>query len=643
MSLAEKFSKKVPVQRSGLQEGYIAQFAHSQQVALHEARNLHLNEARSSFSFTKELALGYAQRQTLTQYTKGAFSLSNALLSIYTQCSTSRQNYWKLFTELYKQPIVKAILRQIKGDVLNANPRGEIFRFVAARDDVQKELDELTTVFDFNMMLKDISRDLINLGEYAIRIKCEEGKGLVAYYADVDVSNFLAFYEQGWPVRYLIYKERDAMIYPATDYVHFCVTSDKLRFKLDNPSGITNINSDVYIPALDKRADAMKDDLPDFVQVGEPLFYAHISKIRELIILEYLMPALKLNQITMPQIASLAMPANTPTQDALAACYQYENALNTPIGLDLDNNSITIADIMTVAGRIKVLPNFADGKGALAGVTVRENHSIDDVLAATKDLRANILSSMGIPASLIYGGEPNKVAELRTFGRYTRMLAEIQFGIARGLKHVALVHLLNKGFQVHPGDIDVEFVESLVDLSGLEKLEFDDAKQEILMRKIDFADRLSESVLIAPYLNHRNVAQWLKNSFDILTGDVSLFNVDEEGLLLNVDADEVETASRVAMMIKVNKQRDDARDSLRPPSVIQSADDAKQHNQERDSARAAISGDPETVDDATVHNDARDDARDVARGLAYLARKQNQRKGLLRRQAMNQAKLLDVE
>lgn len=479
-----------------------------------------IDEAKVGYDPMASLKLGATPRQTLRDYTEGAFNLSSALVNLWSQAVQSRRDYIMISAELKRFYIVGRILNLVCDDLLNPDEEGEIVSFTSEIPEIQAELNELYDKIDFNTLLQDFVHDFINLGEYALRLEFEDGKGLKSINDDVDQLNLIALYAQGEPVNFLHFVDKDYVMEPAHRYAHFINGDEKLRVALED-----QLESGYTLTGKDDLPENVKDKLPDYIRVGKPLFWGIVAKLRELQILETLIPATKLNQITQAQMVSLRVPANMPVDKVMQACLKYEDILNVPIGIDASREQLSIAEILTASGKCRVLPNFSDEKGTLEPLNVRANQPVDDILNSIKDIRSIILTSIGIPPSLVFGSDDkDKVQELRLFGQYTRRLAGLQRSLRRGFKQIIAAHLVNKNFKVSKDDFDVKFKQSLVDISGLEKLEFNDAKQEFVGRTLDFVDKLTQNKLLVSYLNPDELINYMKAQFKDLTDSNNLFN-----------------------------------------------------------------------------------------------------------------------
>ena len=483
-----------------------------------------MNEAKFGLRPEELLKIGKFRAQSVKRFTEGTYNLANQLVAKWTHAVTTRREYLLIARQIHRYYIVKALLDTIVMDVLNPDENGDIVKLVASEGnkELQAELDDLADNIDFNVLLEQITREFIALGEYSIRLECELDRGLVRYFDDVEPLNMLAFYEAGVPVNFMVFRDRDFQILPAHSYAHFILGDNKMRVRVsDQLEEEFGINlADVKIPK------EVLEKLPDYVRIGEPMFLGLITKLRELQILESLVPSSKLNQLTQSQLVSLNVPPTMPPDKVKEALEDYEEMLNVPSGLDFSKGEVSLAEILTATGKMKLVPNYSDGKGSLSQLNIRDVHAIDDILNATKDIRAIIMTSIGFPPSLLFGNADNggdKVNELRMFGRYARKLSNIQKAIRAGVRQIVMAHLINKGVDVRKKDFDVIFIQPLPDTSSLEMLELDDAKNEILDRTLDFSAKMIENPVIKARINPDGVADWVEGQFAAVANGHELF------------------------------------------------------------------------------------------------------------------------
>lgn len=506
---------------------------------------------------TRDIKLGHRPAQTLDQYTKNAFNLSGAMVSLWTHAVTNRREFLLLAYEVAEHPLIARMITLICDDVLNKDPEGEVLAFVSDDKVIQEELDALFEAHDFNFLVADLLPELLILGEYSLRLEVSAAEGVTQIVDDLDPINIIAFYDQSRPARFLhLYKEQ-YVIEPPHKIAHFIMNDRKQRVAVQNL-----LSPEYKIADKSKLPPAIANELPDYVRVGRPLFMGVYPKLRELQMLDVLIPATKLNQITQSQIVGVKVPANTDTEKVMEILDQYDNLLNVPIGLDKVNERITISEVLTVSGKIRCVPYFDDGKGAIEPINARQNQNVDDILHAVKDIREIITTSIGVPPSLLFGSaDKEKSQEVRLFSGYTRKLASIQESLRRGLKQIITVHLVNRGYaDISQKDFDVKFLQPLTDIAGLENAELNDAKQELAGRTLDFVNKMMSNTLLAPYINVENVREWVKAKFNSLTDGLNLFNDEPDQNIL------AQQAAAKSQQLRGDFAKGDQNDPSKDPS-----------------------------------------------------------------------------
>jgi hypothetical protein len=111
--------------------------------------------------------------------------------------------------------------------------------------------------------------------------------------------------------------------------------------------------------------------------------------------------------------------------------------------------------------------------------------------------------------------------------------------LSKGVRQIVLAHLVNSGIQVSNKDFEIVFVQSLVDLSGLEKLEFDDAKQAIVGNAVDFITKIMQQPLLGQAIDHKVLLEWLQEKFSILADGAVFFKTDKETMMRIMDQAEL--------------------------------------------------------------------------------------------------------
>jgi hypothetical protein len=508
-------------------------------------RNI-MNEARYA-EVPPELRTrqGFQNAMRLRNWTKGEYVISSNLVTLWTQSVNDRRRYLMLSEELRRFYLVYGILEMIADDAVNPDEDGKIIEVTTEKQALKKPIEEFCRRANLDNVITETIFDLVDYGEYSLRMEVHNCKtwqeqtgktcdqddpkhqaGVTGIFDDVNQLGILALYEQGAPVGYLVLREHDYYIEPAHEYAHFVLGNNKLKLKLDEAMDPT---FQIDRTRIDKE---VLDRLPDYIRIGRPFFYATSQKLRELMLLEMLIPATKLAQLAQSRLVGMRFPAGMPPDQVTEAIQIMEETLNTQTGIDVNNASLGLAEVMSTAGRNKVIPIYqGDDKGALEALEIRQDSNVDDTLKSIVDIRQAILSSLGLPYSLVFGNaagvtdsEGNKVTELRQYGRYARKLMRVQRAVKMGIKHIIVTHLVNLGLECTYDDIDVSFLQEMVDLGRLEKAEYDDAKQEFCGRQIAFIKELVElAALLGRPLNPAKVQEWLDVSLLSLTNGISLF------------------------------------------------------------------------------------------------------------------------
>ena len=480
----------------------------------------------------EEQVLQYTGRDIpLNKFTLGQTTLASSLMAKFTKAVNDRVGYYRISQEMRMFYLAYAVLRLVTSDVLNPDKNGEIVEMSSPNPKYQEKLAEFQANIDIDSVVKNFALDLIDYGEYTLRLQVIPGKGVVKIFDDMIQTSIVALYEEGVPVNFLLYENGNFFVKDACDYAHFVVGPNKERIK-------TNCSMETGSAWVDtdRLPESVKNVIPDYIRVGMPFFWGVVQKMRELMILDNLIPALKLNQITASKLVAVKIPAGADPKMVQATLMKYRNVLNQRQGLNISQGTISMADIIEVADRIEVLPDFSDEKGSLEALNIRDDQTVDDLLKAIEDMRKTILSSMGIPYELIFGGgssaggeggDNSRANEIRRNGRYVRMLAEIQRSIGLGLRQLALTHLINSGeTKATLADVEVLFKNSFVDLSELEKLEYNSTKLAIIREYFEYYMLLKTDQDICKTLSLEGIYKSFKAMTDDITGGISWFKED---------------------------------------------------------------------------------------------------------------------
>lgn len=454
----------------------------------------------------------------LRDYTGQDVQIASALSAVYTKSIQTRRDFLLEFDRIKSFYLIQGLLNALVEDSLTPDvTTGEIVEITSQNEKVAGELKLLQQLFNFDQIVNDIIMDLLSYGEYTLRLKVEKGRGVTDIVDDLDQSRIVAFYQQGYPYRFIRQTERDIEIYPAYKFAHFVYGNNRLRVKIENE-----------FLEVGNFEDQFGNPYPAYARVGRPLMYGVLSKIKELMVLEQLIPASKLNQLLTGSLVGLQIPGSMSPDEGFKAARRYEQILNRHKGVDRGSGELTIVDIISVAGKIRVLPQFGD-KGQLTNINdVKENRTVDDLMASIRDIREIICTSMGFPPEILFGGEGGAKAEfLKRYSRYLRKLKAIQYAISHGLTQVCLAHLANRGVEVKIEDIQVIFRNELVNIDELEKLEFNDAVVGMVANINRFVQEILENPAMESVIDQEAYQAWLYRIFNSLGRDTNFIRPPE--------------------------------------------------------------------------------------------------------------------
>lgn len=435
-----------------------------------------------------------------------------ALAATYTAAAKGKRAYTQAYRSIREFYLVDAIVTAIVEDSLTPDiTTGEVVEVTSNNVNLNKKLKELSKSVNFDQLVRDIAPDLIGNGEYTIKVNNSGGETTIR--DNVDQEKIVAFYDKGFPSEFLIEGARDVKIAKPHEYAHFVIGDFKIRLKISEH--------------FEEGKKEIQGSIPEYARIGKPLFYGTIGKIKELQLLESLVPASKLNQITRGSIVGVGVPSASTPEEAFDVCRRYENVFNSSTGIDAVSGEVSVSDIIGVAGKVKAVPLFGD-KGSLESIgDAKNNQSVDDLLSTVKDLREVICTSIGFPPELLFGGE-SKAELLKRYARYLRKLKSVQSALSNGIKQIVLTHLNNEeetrkdktevirtSFSLD--DISVRFRNELVNIDELEKLEFSDAMISTVKETFEFMTQLLENESTNSIVNEEGIHGWLYNIFRLIS------------------------------------------------------------------------------------------------------------------------------
>jgi len=435
--------------------------------------------------------------------------LAQAWLTTYSKVIQGRRQFLNEVDKVKSFYLVDALVRNIAEDALTPDiTSGEIVELSSPISEVDKELKVLQERFDFDQMVGDIILDLLRQGEHTLRNVVKAGEGVTDIVDDVDQTKVVGFYRQGFPSVFLFEHRNELLVKRAYEFAHFVVNKNRLRICVADEFEVMQKGKETPL-------DPHGRVLPSYVRIGRSVFYGVLSKIKELMLIEMLVPTKKLNDILKGNIVGLQMPASTTAKDGFEAARKYEKFLNKKLGLDRGTQDFSASDVASVAGAIKILPMFGD-KGALQSLSdVKEDRSLEALGDRIEDSRKVICTSIGYPYELLFEGNESKGDLLKRYGRYVRQLKAIQSSVSSGLKQISLAHLVNKGFKVNHRDIVVNFRNVLVEVDTLDRIEIFDALISILGNVQRAVDELLDHEQLRKVVDLEKFAGWMHKQMSV--------------------------------------------------------------------------------------------------------------------------------
>jgi len=461
------------------------------------------------------------------------YAIAAAYSAVYTKVSNTRRKLIGEVDRMRQFYMVDVILTQLTEDALVPEiSTGEILEVTSPRIDIQKEIDYLEEKFDLDQFVLSILPDFLAYGEYSIETVIEPDKGLVDLLDTVEQPNVVALSKFNSIEGYLVIDDHGRITKrEIADFLKFSLQAQRVKIDLyqEFSSGVSGIPK------------ALRD-VPRFVRVGRSIIYPVIPKLKELELVEALVPATKLSKLSSGTLIGVQVPPGYEIDKALEAAKKIENIINKKVGVDPKLGELTIENIMSAAGRLKVVPIFGD-KGQLNPLNYKTEEP-DELLSSITDIRRTILTAVGIPYEIVYGGEDRDTKKgeiLRRYGRYLRKLKAIQKSIEEGIRSLVYIHLVNKGISFSANDIKVEFYNKIVDMDSLDRLEYMDITIGLLGNVFDFVSRVDEK--FENVMRREEFLRFLNNELNVVgfndVLDVEKLKAMEEE---PIKADELETA-----------------------------------------------------------------------------------------------------
>lgn len=464
--------------------------------------------------------------------------------AIYTTVSSEIKKVIKDIDAIKQTSIASAIVEQITGDVLAPKVGTNDLIKVSSKDpSIQKELVALMKRIGINQLLANITPDLLRYGSYTLATVIDvmpkelknkkSGKGIIDVTDVVDPGTVIPLTQDGKVEGYVVYDEYMGRIKtaPIADYIHFSLGGERVRV---NVKELLPIN----IMARNTKFANLLKKLPRFVRVGKSILHPVIGEIKELQLLSKLVPATKLNTLSQGNLIGLPLDANYDLKEALEAARRVEGMLNRKVSLDRENGELSVEAILSAAGRTRVIPTFGEN-GKLEKMDTKSDEPTD-LLSSVKEMREVICDLIGVPHELLFKSEgDSKVEIIKRYAKYLRKLKTVQKTLIDGIRQICFIHLSNRNIDFKEEDIEVSFINSLVEIDNLDKLEFADTTVSMMDNMRTFFSELASAD--SPYRKNVNLNKFLEymdQNFKTIGLDDIIITTAEGGEEIQLPKDE---------------------------------------------------------------------------------------------------------
>jgi len=435
--------------------------------------------------------------------------------TVWSRVRNERTRIYKDIDELRKFYLANVLITQFATDALTPEVgTEEVLEVISVDKDsmVAEELARLQGEYDLDAIVNSIKEDFLAYGEYYLSVEVDgtadaPGKGLVGLRDDVEQNTIISLAEFGKVMSYLrvvkrgIGQTEKLELADKNTYIQFSFDPGRLRIDLMK-------EMEPHIARIKKLEKDFNTKIPRFVRIGKPILFDVIDKISELSLLEQLVPAIQLSNLASGNVVGLSVPANMDPEEAIKLCTALEELVNRKVSVNVDHKAISLENVMSSAGRVKLIPIWGEKTSPVTALSYR-NTNESDMSKWAKDVREVVCGAAGIPVEVIFGGTTTsdkgaKVDLLRRYARYLRKLKAVQTAIAKGVLQIAGVHLVAKGIPFQEDKVKVRFKNNLIEIDNLDELEYIDTtigvlKNVIAFLKVDMKEHVDQ-VRLAEYV-----------------------------------------------------------------------------------------------------------------------------------------------
>lgn len=416
--------------------------------------------------------------------------------------------------ETYKDTFFhEMISNMLMDDVLSVDPgRNNIVEISSDNESVNEVLEELQERIDIDSFVQNVTGEIIAYGDYAVKV-VHDGKKVIELSDSVNQKEILTVYKGIMPVFYLKRGRETGSfeVIESIDYIHFCVPGRKIRFKTE-------------FDVREIIGEGKKID--EYIRIGKPLFWGVWDVLNSLYMLLVFYPVFAVQKLNASTILGVRIPKEMPPAKAYEVVKKYQELLNVSIAVD-ELGRVSVADVIDTIGKYKVIPVWEEEKGIIQLNDPRFDEAYN--LDVVEELKRIICATVGVPYQILFGSTEGmgKLDVLKAFNRYVKKVARYQQAIKNGLVQLALIECKLKGFEgVKPSMIDVRFMNNIVSVEHLDKLEFLGGMIDTVNSAVDVVAGLAEK--IGGEVNREKLIEFVNDYFG-LVGLSGIIKIKEEG------------------------------------------------------------------------------------------------------------------
>lgn len=454
------------------------------------------------------------------QQVSANYEVAAAYANMYTKVNTNKDFIRNEVDKVAEHYLVSAIIDQlIEDSLMPSSEDGSIFKISSKKSKFNKELKILQDRIDLNTLVRETMPEVVKYGEYTLKTSTvkkgistnpdtSNEYGLIKLMDSVDQSDVLAITENGKITSYISVSRggitnnySNILRHKPYEFVRFSFGYRKV--KIDDSKRWEN---------LDDNSRRILAKLPRHIRIGKSIIFPIIKQLRALELLEELVPATKLSALSAGTVIGIQMTPGTSPTDAIDICNKIESNINRKLAVNREGNGISLHEILTNTGRLKAIPMYGE-RGQFQNMDFK-SPEVDDLTNDIENYRKTIMSSIGIPYEMIFGGDSgtSKGEILKRFARYLRLCKNIRKCASDAIYTICKIHLINSGFEdeeIRQEDLVIDYNDDILEIESLESLELLDTTVSLADNIKNFLFELNSSKEMEGLVNFKKFSEFL--------------------------------------------------------------------------------------------------------------------------------------